>query len=226
MCHNVTHASENDRPRTPPQDQRHSERSYRRRNLHRGKARLTRSGNPPVVAKRVHDADAESGEVSAEASAGSYRQRQDFGRGQNLNLYFDSAYIAKCYLNEPDGQSVRALAREATGLNSSSLCIAEIACVFQRHVREGTLSAAEAIRLRTLFIEDIEKEVWNLVPLTNRLLHRVEFMTRKLPSSCYLRAGDAIHIVSAVEAELNEIWTNDRHLLAAAAYFGIAGRVV
>jgi predicted nucleic acid-binding protein len=41
-----------------------------------------------------------------------------------------------------------------------------------------------------------------------------------------LRAGDAIHIVSAVEAGFNEIWTNDRHLLAAAAHFGLKGRCV
>jgi predicted nucleic acid-binding protein len=106
------------------------------------------------------------------------------------------------------------------------LCIGEIACVFHRHVREGTLSAAQSIRLRALFLEDIENEVWNLVPMTNRLMHRVEFMTRKLPSACFLRAGDAIHIVSASEAGFNEIWTNDRHLLAAAAHFGIVGRAV
>jgi hypothetical protein len=80
--------------------------------------------------------------------------------------------------------SERARARVASSLNSSSLCIAEIACVLRRHVREGTLIAAQAIRLRTLFLGDIEQEVWNLVPLTNRMMHRVEFMTRKLPSSC------------------------------------------
>ena len=80
--------------------------------------------------------------------------------------------------------------------------------------------------MRTLFLEDIENDVWNLAPLTNRLMRRVEFMTRKLPSSCFLRAGDAIHIVSASEGGFNEIWTNDRHLLAAAAHFGIVGRAV
>jgi predicted nucleic acid-binding protein len=121
---------------------------------------------------------------------------------------------------------VREFARQASGLSSSSLCIAEVACVFHRNVREGTLNPAQATRLRSLFLEDIETEVWNLIPLTDRLLHRVEFMTRRLPSSCYLRAGDAVHIVSAAEAGFNEIWTNDRHQLAAAAHFGIEGRMV
>ena len=44
--------------------------------------------------------------------------------------------------------------------------------------------------------------------------------------STYLRSGDAIHIVSAAEAGFNEIWTNDRHMLTAAASFGIAGRTL
>jgi predicted nucleic acid-binding protein len=39
-----------------------------------------------------------------------------------------------------------------------------------------------------------------------------------------LRAGDAIHIATALEVGEPEIWTNDRHLLAAAAHFGIVGR--
>ena len=39
-----------------------------------------------------------------------------------------------------------------------------------------------------------------------------------------LRAGDAVHIATALDLGEEEIWTNDRHLLAAAPHFGIAGR--
>jgi predicted nucleic acid-binding protein len=39
-----------------------------------------------------------------------------------------------------------------------------------------------------------------------------------------LRAGDAIHTATALETGETEIWTNDRHLLAAVAHFGLAGR--
>ena len=53
-----------------------------------------------------------------------------------------------------------------------------------------------------------------------------ESLTRALPAAAYLRAGDAIHLVSAGGAGFTEIWTSDRHLLAAAAYFGIEGRRV
>jgi hypothetical protein len=47
-----------------------------------------------------------------------------------------------------------------------------------------------------------------------------------LPASIPLRAGEAIHIATALDAGEPEIWTNDRHLLAAATYLWVAGRSV
>ncbi len=59
-----------------------------------------------------------------------------------MRLYFDTAYVAKCYVNENDGVRVRELARGARGLSTSAWCRAEIACVFHRHLREGALTPA------------------------------------------------------------------------------------
>jgi len=69
-------------------------------------------------------------------------------------------------------------------------------------------------------------ETWLLIPVSHHVLHQVEVLTRTLPKSTPLRAGHAIHIVSAVEAGFNEIWTNDHHLLAAAAHFGLKARSI
>lgn len=140
--------------------------------------------------------------------------------------YFDAAYVAKCYLHEPDAVAVRALARSSASLYTSALSVAEVACVFHRHVREGTLKGKTAAQVRDAFLADIENETWALVPVTNLILRRVETLTRTLPKNIFLRAGDAIHVISAVEAGFHEIWTNDRHLLAAAAHFGLQGRSV
>jgi predicted nucleic acid-binding protein len=101
-----------------------------------------------------------------------------------------------------------------------------MACVFHRHLREGVLEPGAASALRDLFLEDLRNGMWLLLPVTERVLRQVELLVRGLPRAMFLRAGDAIHIVSAVEAGFNEIWTNDRHLLAAAAHFGLKGRSV
>lgn len=134
--------------------------------------------------------------------------------------------MGKCYLNEPDSAIVRDLARSAEVVRTSSLCVAEFACALHRKVREGSLQQRDARKLADYFLEDVANDTWELVPVSDRILRQVDTLIRRLPKSSPLRAGDAIHIVSAIEAGFPEIWTNDRHLLAAAAHFGLKGRTV
>jgi hypothetical protein len=37
---------------------------------------------------------------------------------------------------------------------------------------------------------------------------------------------DALHLVTAADSGFVEVWTNDRHMLAAAPHFGLVGRSV
>ena len=141
-----------------------------------------------------------------------------------MRLYFDTAYLGKCYWNEPDGRLVRELARRAHGLYSSAICIAEMACLSHRKVREGPVTSADAVMRRDLFPDDLSSGVITAVPVTDRLLRRVEARTRTLPLSCYLRTFDALHLVTAADSGFGEVWTNDRHMLATAPHFGLAGR--
>jgi predicted nucleic acid-binding protein len=141
-------------------------------------------------------------------------------------IYLDAAYLAKCYLHEHDSVPVRELVRAADGVSTSAFSIAEMGCVFHRHLREGTLTKGTEALVREQFLEDLRGEVWTLVPLTEHILRKVEFVTRSLPRNAYLRAGDAVHLVSAMEAGFDSIWTNDRHLLAAAEHVGIKGRQI
>jgi predicted nucleic acid-binding protein len=101
-----------------------------------------------------------------------------------------------------------------------------LACVFHRQVRDGLLPHEAANRQRNLFFQDVEDEIWQLFPLTDLLLRGVDRLTRGLPSSCFLRAGDAVHLTTALEYGFREIWTNDRHLRAAAGLVGITARSV
>ena len=143
-----------------------------------------------------------------------------------MRLYFDTAYLAKCYWNEPDGTSVRALAQRADGLFSSAICIAEMACLAHRKVREGPATEADATLRRDLFLDDLQTGVITATPVTERLLRRVETTTRGLPVSSFIRTFEALHLVTAADLGFTEIWTNDRHMLAAAPHFGLAGRSV
>ena len=139
-------------------------------------------------------------------------------------MYLDSAYIAKFYLNEADSLAVRRLLSAAENRVSSVWAIAEVTCAFHRHVREGRLSPTEHARLAATFLEHVETDVWRLKPVTDRLLRTMTRLTQALPASVYVRAGDALHLTTAMEMGETEIWSNDKHLLAAASHFGLTGR--
>lgn len=139
-------------------------------------------------------------------------------------MYLDSAYIAKFYVNEPDAKAVRELIRRAPHICSSSWALAEVTCVFHRHVREGALSLSQGREMMDLFRKHVEANVWNLIPITDALLRQTATLIRGLPGTVHLRAGDALHLATALQVGEPEVWTNDRHLLAAAAHFGLIGR--
>jgi hypothetical protein len=77
-----------------------------------------------------------------------------------------------------------------------------------------------------LFRAHVEADIWSFLPVTDTILRTTATLVRGLPASIPLRAGDAIHVATALDSGEPEIWTNDRHLLAAATYFGLAGRSV
>jgi len=141
-------------------------------------------------------------------------------------VYLDSAYIAKFYVNERDAPAVREHIREAEHVCSSSWALVEVACVFHRHMREGALTRAQGRELMDLFRAHVEDDLWHLIPASEALLRRTAMMVRTLAKEVPLRAGDAIHLATALEAGESEIWTNDRHLLSAAGHVGLTGRSV
>ena len=139
-------------------------------------------------------------------------------------MYLDAAYVAKYYLNEPDSPRVRKIIQGADSLTSSAWSIAEVSCVFHRYLRQGDLSAKQFQLLSREFLAHVDSELWTIVPVTAGLLRRVTSLLATLPPEVFLRAGDAVQLVSALEAGEPEVWTNDRHMLAAAPHFGLVGR--
>jgi predicted nucleic acid-binding protein len=121
---------------------------------------------------------------------------------------------------------VQKLAKSAGKLHSSVLAIAEVHCVFHRQVREGTLSAKSARERAHAFLEDAEDGLWNFIPASEPLLRRTAAIVIASSPGLFLRTADAIHLMTAMELGEGEIWTSDRHMLAAAPKFGLVGRSV
>jgi predicted nucleic acid-binding protein len=75
-------------------------------------------------------------------------------------IYFDAAYIAKCYLNEPGADRVREVAHGAAGLASCELARLEFASILRRHVRERHVTRREMTAILKEFEDDEKNGVW------------------------------------------------------------------
>lgn len=140
--------------------------------------------------------------------------------------YFDSAYIAKFYLDEPDSQSVRHLAESLGQVRCASIGQVEVAAVFHRKFREGDIEAEAFREVLSQFDDDCRDGLWTWLPLTPTLTATTAAAFARLPRSVFLRAADAMHLVCAFEHGLTEIYTNDRHMSAAARHFKLKARSV
>ena len=87
-----------------------------------------------------------------------------------MMVYFDSAYIAKFYLSEPESDRVRHLAELEGKVCCSTIGRVETAQVFHRKLREGQATKAECAALFDQFEADCEAGLWTWLPLTDDLV--------------------------------------------------------
>jgi PIN domain len=131
----------------------------------------------------------------------------------------------RLYLDDIGFEVVEKLAaggRIASCLHGRAECAAALHSAF----REGRLDRKEYGEMFDSFQRDEEGGAYQWFPLTQEIVLRVEGVYRKAPPKTFLRAADAIHLASAAENGFKEIYSNDRHLLAAAPLFGLKGRNV
>jgi len=102
----------------------------------------------------------------------------------------------------------------------------EFHAVLHRHVREGFISERDRATLAKRFADHTAARLWIVVPLSETLLERSSAMLLSAPRGLFLRTADALHLTTAQHIGAKEVWTNDRHMLAAAPHFGLAGRSV
>ena len=137
-------------------------------------------------------------------------------------IYFDTSYLARCYLFDPGWQPVRQLAgtdRVACAEHGQ----VEFLAAVHRKLREGSLSPTDQQAIMAQFDLDQQTNVVQWLALTPQVFDHAARSFRNLPPSVFLRSSDALHLACAAENGFADIYSNDRHLLAAAVHFGLTG---
>jgi hypothetical protein len=91
----------------------------------------------------------------------------------------------------------------------------ELLAALHRKLREQVLSRRQfEIVLRQLDLDE-EQGLWTWLPLTEAISAAVTASYRRLPSSVFVRTGDMIHLVTARDQTMTEIFSSETHILAA-----------
>ena len=140
--------------------------------------------------------------------------------------YFDTAYIVKCYVKEDGWPQVRKLARDRERIASSVYGRLELYAALHRKMREHTLAEDQLKVVLRQFRADEEMRLWTWLPLTAAIMTEVAGTFASLSGDVFLRTGDAIHLLTARQNGLREVFSNDQRLLGAAPAVGMRGRNV
>jgi predicted nucleic acid-binding protein len=68
-----------------------------------------------------------------------------------------------------------------------------------------------------------ESQAWQWFGVTPELLEKARKAVLDIPSTVFLRSGDALHLACAEEQGFQEVYTNDGCMLKAARYFDLTG---
>ena len=135
--------------------------------------------------------------------------------------YFDSAYIAKFYVDEPESDAVRRLAETLGRVHCCALGRIEVAGVFHRKWREGAFTERAFREVSAQFAEDCAAGLWTWLSVTEGLTANAAESIQNLGKRITIRSADALHLVCAREHGLHRVYTNDRHMARAAPVFGV-----
>ncbi|HYN13675.1 MAG TPA: type II toxin-antitoxin system VapC family toxin [Burkholderiales bacterium] len=137
--------------------------------------------------------------------------------------YFDSAFIVKFYLDEPESNAIRLLAESIGEVHCVQLGRLEAASAFHRKWREGAFTDVAFREVSGQLADDCAAGLWQWLPVTAALVEAASAAIRRLPRTLFLRSADALHLTCAREHGFEEIYSNDRNVLAAARHFKLKG---
>jgi predicted nucleic acid-binding protein len=138
-------------------------------------------------------------------------------------IYLDTSYLVRLYFEDPGFVAVRSLAA-----TDHVACAwhgqAETMAAFHRKFRERAIRQSHFDALMVQFAADQAGGAIAWLPVGPEILARIARVYAHLPAAIYLRAADALHLATAALHGHKVVFSNDRHLLAAAPRFQIAGR--
>jgi predicted nucleic acid-binding protein len=138
-------------------------------------------------------------------------------------VYFDTSYLVRLYLEDKGYETVRKLASQHATIASAWHGRAEVIAALHRAYREGRFTKDRYDSVVAQFDLEEKGNQFTWCPLGEEVQERLKRAYRTASPDTFLRAADALHLACAAEHGFQEVFSNDRHFLAAAPHFGLKG---
>ena len=132
-----------------------------------------------------------------------------------MRVAVDSSAMAKRHIQETGTEQVLRRLAEADEVVVSILVVPEIASALNRRRREGAISHAQY----EAHMRDVREDIpgMRILELSEAVVRRAIACLERAP----LRASDAIHVATALEAGVDRLVTADRRQIEAAKAMGL-----
>jgi len=133
--------------------------------------------------------------------------------------YFDTSYLVRLYLRDLGFEAVRELVGSGRVVASAWHAQSEVMAALHRGLREGRLQHGTYRSALAQFLTDSKDGLFHWLPLSDSIQERMEQFFWQAPATTFLRAADALHLACAAGHGFKQVYSNDRHFLAAASLF-------
>ena len=137
-----------------------------------------------------------------------------------MSAYLDTSALAKLYLNEPGSDAFADFVRDCDRPRISTLVVAEMRSLLQRHRRVGSIDDAYAGVALDLLLADIEEGRILRLPIHDEDLWGATHLMGSMPSAP-LRTLDAIHLAACQARHIRLLATADARMADAARSLGM-----
>ena len=107
---------------------------------------------------------------------------------------------------------MRKLAHDQERIACSVYGRLELHAALHRKMRENSLAEHQLDVVLRQFRADEEARLWTWLPLTAAIMTEVAATFTSLSGDVFLRTGDAIHLLTARQNRLEEVFSNDQRL--------------
>ena len=132
-----------------------------------------------------------------------------------MRVFMDSSALAKRYIEEPGWPRVHELLLRADELLISVIAYPEVVAALCRRRREGTLTDDQYQIAKRRAASDFNDAM--VVGIDADVMRRTILCLEQAP----LRAADAVHVASALEADADLVVSADRRQCSAARALGL-----